>query len=99
MALLKHLNSERISFLPNRAIFQGVDNAPPSPENFKGTEKQSQQDAVNEVAAQSPSQIASAAMSRGSAIHTKYVQNTQALAAIINGPIASEPNHSNEQKN
>lgn len=90
MTLLKHLHSVRISFLPNRAIFQGADTAPPSPESFKGPEKQSQQDAVNEVAQQSPSQIMSTAMSHGAAIKTKYVQNTKILAAIINQPIANE---------
>lgn len=90
MTLLKHLQLGLISFQPNRAIFQGVDKAPPSPESFKGPEKQSQQDAVNEVAQQSPSQIMSTAMGQGSAIKTKYVQNTQALAAIIKGPIADE---------
>lgn len=107
MTPLRHLQSSRISFLPSRAVFQGVDQAPPSPESFKGPEKQSQQDAVNEVAQQSPSQIMSTAMSHGSAIKTKYVANTKALAAIINQPIADErssnansnQNPPNEQKN
>lgn len=90
MILIKHLQSAKISFFPKRPIFQGVDSAPPSPESFKGPEKQSQQDAINEVAPQTPSDIMSSAMGRAGAIQTKYVQNTKVLAAIINGPIASE---------
>ena len=107
MTLLKHLKSAPISFLPNRAIFQGVDAAPPAPESFKGPEKQSQQDAVNEVAQQSPSQIMSSAMTHAAAVKTKYVANTQILAAIIKQPISApltsnangpQPTN-NEQKN
>jgi len=88
MALLKHLQFEKQSFRSKRLVFQGADKAPPSPESFKGPEKQSQQDAINEVAQQSPSQIMSTAMSRATAIKTKYVQNTGILAAIINQPVA-----------
>ncbi len=88
MVLLSHKQSGRNSFRPSRLIFQDVDAAPPSPESFKGPEKQSQEDAVNEVARQTPSQIMSTAMSRGSAIKTKYVKSSQALAAVITQPVA-----------
>ena len=91
MKILKHLHPGKISFTPKRIIFQSVDSAPPSPENFKGPEKQSQQDAVNEVAQQSPSQIMSTAVAHAAAVKTKYVANTTLLANIINGPIASDP--------
>ena len=64
--IIKHFQS-KFSFLPSRQVFQGVDKAPPSAENFKGPEKQSQSDAINEVAPQTPSEIVSNAVSAASA--------------------------------
>lgn len=85
--LIKHYQN-KFSFLPARIVFQGVDKAPPSPESFKGPEKQSQSDAINEVAPQTPSEIVSNAVSAASAIKTSYTQGTKSLASLVtNDPI------------
>ncbi|MCC6643938.1 hypothetical protein IT411_04270 [Candidatus Peregrinibacteria bacterium] len=67
-------------FLSKRLIFQGVDKAPPSPEDFKNKEKQS---SAAEVASQSPSQIFNDTISAGSAIKTRYNSGTTALANLV----------------
>jgi hypothetical protein len=71
---------------PRRLVFQGggMDKAPPSPEQFQSPEKQSMEDRLNEVSSQSPSQIFNDTISAGSAIKTRYTQNTTILAGLAN---------------
>lgn len=71
-------------FKPNRLIFQGVDKAPPSPESFKGPEKQTEAQALNEVASQSPSQIFNDTISAGGAVQARYQGSTTILASLVN---------------
>ena len=72
------------TLLNNRFIFEaGNDAAPKASESVTGKEKQSDQDAINEVAAQSPSNIASSATTRAAAIQTRYTKNSQILANLI----------------
>lgn len=68
---------------PNRLVFQGVDKAPRSPENFKGPEQQTEAQAVNEVASQSPSQIFNDTISAGGAMQTQYTQGTTSIANLV----------------
>lgn len=92
MKFLQHKQFGSNTFKPSRAVFQGVDNAPPSPENFKNNEKQaSQADAIAEVAQQSPSQIMGGAVTKGGVIQTKYTKNTKILAKIIDDPLGVVP--------
>lgn len=72
---------ERNLFLAKRLIFQSVDKAPPSPENFQNKEKQA---SAAEVASQSPSQIFNDTVSAGAAIATKYKQGTTTLVNLVN---------------
>lgn len=67
-------------FLSKRLVFQGVDKAPPSPEDFKNKEKQA---SSAEVASQSPSQIFADTVSAGAAIKTRYNSGTTALANLV----------------
>lgn len=76
---LQKINSN--IFLNKRLVFQGVDKAPPSPENFKNKEKQA---SAAEVASQSPSQIFNDTVSAGTAIATKYKQGTTTLVNLVN---------------
>jgi|GEM_PF-6632319 len=73
----------KTTFKPERLIFQGVDNAPRAPENFKGAEKQSEAAALNEVASQSPSQIFNDAISAGGAVQSSYQGGTTVLLNLI----------------
>jgi hypothetical protein len=76
-------NTYKTSFKPKRLVFQGVDNAPRAPENFKGPEKQSEAAALNEVASQSPSQIFNDTISAGGAVQSRYQGGTTVLASLI----------------
>ncbi len=77
-----HLNKfEKNFFLGKRLVFQGVDKAPPSPENFQNKEKQV---SAAEVASQSPSQIFNDTVSAGAVIATKYKQGTTTLVNLVN---------------
>lgn len=71
-------------FQNNRVIFQSLDKAPKSSESIKGPEKQTEAQALSEVASQSPSEIYSDTVSAGSTIKQQYTQNTTILANIIN---------------
>ena len=87
---LKHISAERIK--PNRLVFKGIDAAPPSPENFTSPEKQSMEDRLNEVSAQSPSQIFNDTISAGSAVKTRYANNTSLLASLAgDDPLSANP--------
>lgn len=81
--IIKHFRFHS-NFLPKRLVYQGVDKAPPSPESFKGPEKQSQADAINEIAPQTPSEIVSNAVSTASAFKAGYTKGTQTLASLVN---------------
>jgi len=83
-------NPNQPIWLAARPVFQGVDNAPPSPEQFQGPEKQSMEDRLNEVAAQTPSEIYSDTISAGTAVKTRYAQNTTILANLAtDDPLAT----------
>lgn len=72
---------EQKIFLNKRLVFQGVDKAPPSPENFQNKEKQT---SAAEVASKSPSQIFNDTVSAGAVIATKYKQGTTTLVNLVN---------------
>jgi hypothetical protein len=71
-----------VTLKPQRLVFQGVDKAPPSPESFKGPEKQSEASALNEVASQSPSQIFNDTISAGGVVQARYQGSTTVLANL-----------------
>lgn len=77
-----HQTSTSQSLQTHRLIFQNVDMAPPSPENFQNPEK-SEAAALNEVASQSPSQIFNDTMSKGGQAKQQYQGSTTALAALV----------------
>jgi hypothetical protein len=83
----------KFQFFGKRFVFQGASEAAPrAPENFNTNEKQSDQDAINEVAPQSPSQIMSSAMSRATVVKTRFQKNTKILADLINTDPLLNPN-------
>lgn len=78
---------------PHRLVYMGgVDSAPPSPEHYNAPEKQSMEDKLNEVSAQSPGDIYNDTVSAGTAVKTKYASNTAVLASLANDdPLSSNP--------
>ncbi len=79
-------------FKASRLIFVGdapagapSESMPESMTNRESTE----QIMVKEVASQTPSQIMSGVVARGSAVKTKYTNNTQILASLVGGASSS----------
>ncbi len=80
-----NLNSQRF-------IFQQIsEKAPRASESFKKPEKASYQEIAAEVAPMTPGQIAAGSVSAGTVVTNQNIQNTQAMANLINDPLISEP--------
>ncbi len=81
--MFKNKNHIQNLFQDNKVIFQSLDKAPKTSESIKGPEKQTEAQALNEVASQSPSEIYSDTVSAGSAVKQQYTQNTTILANLL----------------
>jgi len=71
-------------FSPKRLIHQTSEMAPKASESMQGPEQKSEAVQLNEVAAQSPSQIFNDTVSAGTAIKTQFVGSMTILAALAN---------------
>lgn len=83
MKKILHFSFQQSFSRSPRLIFQNVDQAPRANDNFKGPEKQSEAQAVAEVASKSPSDIFNDTVSAGSSMQQQYTQGTVTVAKVV----------------